>query len=234
MLLLYPNGKRVYTTYWRCCKSSGAMAIEELPASPTRRRRRRHRVNLFGRGEPAATAGRRQGASSSSRAIPSTATIALRVAPSAARFAVRVRIPAWAKGARCASMACRCDGATPAHTRASSAMAPGDEVALRVADAARAHRRPHRTRRNRSRRTAPGAPAGDALRLSAITRGPLVYATGLVDGYKTERRCVSPAAGHGCRHEADGRAAHPPAPPGARHCVRSLLSRRRPRRGAWR
>ena len=28
----FPNGKRVHTTYWRCCKSSGAMAIEELPA----------------------------------------------------------------------------------------------------------------------------------------------------------------------------------------------------------
>ncbi|MEA5667765.1 glycoside hydrolase family 127 protein, partial [Stenotrophomonas sp. MH1] len=27
----FPNGKRVHTTYWRCCKSSGAMAVEELP-----------------------------------------------------------------------------------------------------------------------------------------------------------------------------------------------------------
>ena len=28
----FPNGQRVHTTYWRCCKSSGAMAMEELPA----------------------------------------------------------------------------------------------------------------------------------------------------------------------------------------------------------
>ncbi|HSX65667.1 MAG TPA: beta-L-arabinofuranosidase domain-containing protein, partial [Pseudoxanthomonas sp.] len=28
----FPNGQRVHTTYWRCCKSSGAMALEELPA----------------------------------------------------------------------------------------------------------------------------------------------------------------------------------------------------------
>ena len=28
----FPNGKRVHTTYWRCCKSSGAMALEELPS----------------------------------------------------------------------------------------------------------------------------------------------------------------------------------------------------------
>ncbi len=27
----FPNGKRVYTTYWRCCKSSGPWALEELP-----------------------------------------------------------------------------------------------------------------------------------------------------------------------------------------------------------
>ena len=27
----FPNGRRVHTTYWRCCKSSGAMALEELP-----------------------------------------------------------------------------------------------------------------------------------------------------------------------------------------------------------
>jgi len=28
----FPNGRRVHTTYWRCCKSSGALALEELPA----------------------------------------------------------------------------------------------------------------------------------------------------------------------------------------------------------
>ena len=27
----FPNGKRVHTTYWRCCKSSGPWALEELP-----------------------------------------------------------------------------------------------------------------------------------------------------------------------------------------------------------
>ncbi|MEO6245745.1 MAG: beta-L-arabinofuranosidase domain-containing protein, partial [Opitutaceae bacterium] len=28
----FPNGRRVFTTYWRCCKSSGPLALEELPA----------------------------------------------------------------------------------------------------------------------------------------------------------------------------------------------------------
>ena len=38
----FPNGRRVHTTYWRCCKSSGAMALEELPsvAYATQRGRR--------------------------------------------------------------------------------------------------------------------------------------------------------------------------------------------------
>ena len=45
---IFPNGKRVYTTYWRCCKSSGAMALEELPGARLRRRRDgRARVNLL-------------------------------------------------------------------------------------------------------------------------------------------------------------------------------------------
>ncbi|MDB5675151.1 MAG: hypothetical protein JWM65_2133, partial [Sphingomonas bacterium] len=26
----FPNGRRVHTTYWRCCKSSGSIALEEL------------------------------------------------------------------------------------------------------------------------------------------------------------------------------------------------------------
>src|SRR5690606_27381922 len=28
----FANGRRIHTNYWRCCKSSGAMALEELPA----------------------------------------------------------------------------------------------------------------------------------------------------------------------------------------------------------
>ena len=40
----FPNGRRVHTTYWRCCKSSGAMALEELPSlAYTTRRGRRER-----------------------------------------------------------------------------------------------------------------------------------------------------------------------------------------------
>ena len=49
---VFPNGKRVHTTYWRCCKSSGAMALEELPAIAYDAVADDHiAVNLYGPGE---------------------------------------------------------------------------------------------------------------------------------------------------------------------------------------
>jgi DUF1680 family protein len=49
---IFPNGKRVHTTYWRCCKSSGAMALEELPdIAVVASRDRGIEINLHGPGE---------------------------------------------------------------------------------------------------------------------------------------------------------------------------------------
>ena len=47
----FPNGRRVHTTYWRCCKSSGAMALEELPAVAYALEGEAARVQLYGAGE---------------------------------------------------------------------------------------------------------------------------------------------------------------------------------------
>ena len=47
----FPNGKRVHTTYWRCCKSSGAMALEELPSIAYATGPDGVRVNLLGPSE---------------------------------------------------------------------------------------------------------------------------------------------------------------------------------------
>ncbi|MET0894155.1 MAG: beta-L-arabinofuranosidase domain-containing protein, partial [Pseudoxanthomonas sp.] len=47
----FPNGRRVHTTYWRCCKSSGAMALEELPAiAYAQTAEREISIHLFGPG----------------------------------------------------------------------------------------------------------------------------------------------------------------------------------------
>jgi DUF1680 family protein len=43
----FANGRRVHTTYWRCCKSSGAMALEELPMLAYAFTDEEVRVNLF-------------------------------------------------------------------------------------------------------------------------------------------------------------------------------------------
>ena len=47
----FPNGRRVHTTYWRCCKSSGAMALEELPSVAYATSADGVRVNLLGPSE---------------------------------------------------------------------------------------------------------------------------------------------------------------------------------------
>ena len=52
----FPNGCRVHTTYWRCCKSSGAMALEELPAiAYTASSDGDIAINLFGPGRATIT-----------------------------------------------------------------------------------------------------------------------------------------------------------------------------------
>ncbi len=58
---VFPNGRRVHTTYWRCCKSSGAMALEELPAlAYSAGCRRQHRGEPLRPGRGALRAGRRR------------------------------------------------------------------------------------------------------------------------------------------------------------------------------
>ncbi|MGJ4731025.1 beta-L-arabinofuranosidase domain-containing protein, partial [Luteimonas sp. SDU101] len=47
----YANGRRIHTNYWRCCKSSGAMALEELPAVAWSHDDAGVVVNLLGPGE---------------------------------------------------------------------------------------------------------------------------------------------------------------------------------------
>ncbi|HEX7630657.1 MAG TPA: beta-L-arabinofuranosidase domain-containing protein, partial [Lacunisphaera sp.] len=48
----FPNGKRVFTTYWRCCKSSGPWGLEELPLAAYGVTAEGHvAVNLYGPSE---------------------------------------------------------------------------------------------------------------------------------------------------------------------------------------
>lgn len=194
----YANGKRVHTTYWRCCKSSGAMALEELPALVYSASARGIDVNLYAPSTATLTlpsAG--EVGIEQETGYPFDGAVRLRLTPArAGRFALRLRIPAWARGATV-----RINGEP-----AGSEIVPGeyavverewrtgDTIALEFPMAPQLHRRTHRN--VQESRAPDGSPVRqEVLRYDyfAITRGPLVYATGLIDGYKTEETLLLPS-----------------------------------------
>lgn len=196
-----PNGQRVHTTEWRCCKSSGAMALEELPGIAYRQQADGAiAVNLYGPGS-ATFAGDAAGSIRLEQATgyPFDGDVRIRVQPDRpARFTLRLRIPSWAVGAEV-----RINGVP-----ADSPAAPGgylsldrswkadDEIAIGLPMQPRLHRAV-----NRNVQESRG-PSGETVRqevlhteYAAVTRGPLVYAAGLVDGYRLEETIRLPADG---------------------------------------
>jgi DUF1680 family protein len=113
-----------------------------------------------------------------------------------ATFAIDIRIPDWAEHATLVvNGAVAVDAAPGGYARLSRSWQAGDTVALRLPLAPRIHRA---TARNVQESLAPG---GEPVRqevlhfdYAAITLGPLVYATGLVDGFKVEETIRLPEA----------------------------------------
>lgn len=186
----YANGRRVHTNYWRCCKSSGAMAIEELPAVAYATDADGIVVNLLGAGE--ATFERDDAGSVTivqDTRYPFTGDIRLQLTLQRnARFSLRVRIPAWAQHGSLTINGAPWKGDVVAGTYAciERAWTSGDVVALSLPLRPQVHRRVYRNIQ------ASLAPDGSAVRQQvlhyghvALSRGALVYATGLIDGYKT-------------------------------------------------
>ena len=184
----YANGRRIHTNYWRCCKSSGALALEELPAIAYARDAQGVAVNLLGPGE--ATLALPEGGTIGLRqdtGYPFDGALRLQVSlPAPTRLRIRVRIPAWATSATA-----RVAGAPAMDVVAGEYLdlvrewRDGDVVELSLPMAPRVHRRGYRNVQE-SR-----APDGSAVRqlvrehrYVAFSRGPLAYATGLVDGYR--------------------------------------------------
>ncbi len=198
---VFPNGKRVHTTYWRCCKSSGAMALEELPAiACTRGDDGAVTVNLYSAG--AASFVMDDGGElriEQHTAYPYPDDVRLRIAiDRPMRFALKLRIPSWAAGATLAI-----NGADAAVAAVPGQYAvierewhDGDEVLARFPMQPQLHRAINRNVQE-SR-----APDGETVQqevlhfeYAAITCGPLVYATGLIDGFKIEETVRLPDAG---------------------------------------
>ncbi|WNL46399.1 glycoside hydrolase family 127 protein [Dyella sp. BiH032] len=194
---VFPNGRRVHTTYWRCCKSSGAMALEELPGVAYLRDARGLAVNLYGAGSVTFTwpdAGEVTLEQRTGYPFAGGVLLRLRV-QQPARFVLKLRIPSWAEGA-----SVRVGGEdVPAVPRRYVAIErewqDGDEIALHFPMAVRLHRAVNRNVQE-SR-----APDGEPVRQQVLrfdyvglTRGPLVYATELIDGFKIEETLRLPSA----------------------------------------
>jgi DUF1680 family protein len=195
----FPNGRRVYTTYWRCCKSSGAMALEELPSIAYSATNDGIRVNLLGPSE-AELHVRDVGVRLEQKTeYPFDGAVSIRVAPERpAAFAIRVRIPQWAAGA-----SVRLNGATLASPAVAGAWFPieaewrkDDVITLSLPMRPQTHQRTHsNTQESRAPDDSPVRQEVLHFDYFAVTRGPLVYATSLIDGYKIEETLRVPAPG---------------------------------------
>ncbi|WP_211368309.1 glycoside hydrolase family 127 protein [Pseudoxanthomonas gei] len=187
----FPNGRRVHTTYWRCCKSSGAMAIEELPAIAYTQSAQGHiAVNLLGPGSAAfdhPAAGSLKLTQATRFPFDGAITLAVQ-AERRARFVLSVRVPQWAQGATLAINGVAHHGAVTAGQYAviEREWSHGDQVTLDLPMVPVAH---VQVQQNTQESRAPdGSPVRQQVmhyEYVAVTRGPLVYASGLVDGYKT-------------------------------------------------
>ena len=189
---IYPNGKRVYTTYWRCCKSSGAMALEELAPAAYSVSEDRIAVNLYGPGT-AELGGMRI---TQLTDYPFDGDIRLVLALAApSTLTLCLRIPSWAAGARVSiNGVSQPTPAAGAWLELRREWHDADMIALLLPMAPQLH---HRVSQNTQESLAPDASpvAQQVMRYDyvAITRGPLVYATGLIDGFKREETLRLPA-----------------------------------------
>lgn len=177
----FPNGPRIHTTYWRCCKSSGAMGLEEIaPVTYGITASGEVAVNLLGSSSATLNLPDRRTVQIEQRTdYPSSGDISITVDADGAAVPLLIRIPDWADGAQCDIA-----GAVPvagSYLRLSVA----GTVSLTLPMQPKIHRAGDR---NVQQSLAPdgGAVEQQVHRTDyvAVTRGPLVYATGLVDGFK--------------------------------------------------
>jgi len=187
----FPNGRRVYTTYWRCCKSSGAMALEELSSIAYATTADGVQINLLGPSEAELQV---RGAGTvrleQRTEYPFDGQVSIRVAPERnATFTMNVRIPQWASGAEV-----RVNGASCALGPIRREWRKDDVIEVSLPMRPQAHFRAN-SNTQESRAPDDSAVRQEVLHFDyvAITRGPLVYATGLIDGYKIEETLRVPA-----------------------------------------
>ena len=194
----FANGRRVHTTYWRCCKSSGAIALEELPSIAYATGADGVRINLLG---PSAAALRVREVGmvnlEQRTAYPFDGEVSIRVTPErAAAFKVHVRIPQWATGASVVVNGASVAGEVPAGAffAIQREWRKDDVITLSLPVRPQLHfRTQSSTQESRAPDDSPVRQEVMHFGYLAVTRGPLVYATGLIDGYKIEETLRVPS-----------------------------------------
>lgn len=187
----FPNGRRVFTTYWRCCKSSGPMALEELPLTAYAHDKASITVLLYG--PSSQRIAHASGATLEIRqdtTYPFSGRIQLHLTVSRpVSLKLRLRVPTWTK-----CFSATCEGTTLSRSESSAGFielrrewSTTTTVSITMEMVPVVHRR---LNQNIQESRAPdGSPvAQEVLRFeyAAVTRGPLVYSSGLIDGFKTE------------------------------------------------
>lgn len=195
----YPNGRRVFTTYWRCCKSSGAMALEELPAIAYQQTAPNTlSINLYGPGNARFTTSAAGSVLLEQRTdYPFDGDIQVVVTPQqAAQFTIRLRIPDWTEQGALQINGSVCETPLMANSYAliERIWSPGDVITLSLPMPLRLQRQTSRSLQES--KDPAGAPVEQEVMhydYAAITRGPLVYASDLIDGFKTNETIRLPA-----------------------------------------
>lgn len=164
------------------------MALEDLCDVAYAAEGERISVNLYGPGEARLSTGAGEVKLAQETRYPFDGAIRIRVTPERAmRFTLRLRIPSWAKDARVEVAGATQPAGPGTYVEISREWRPDDEVALDFPMTPTLH---EKSSRNVQESAAPdGSPvAQEVMRYDyvAVTRGPLVYATGLIDGFKME------------------------------------------------
>ena len=188
----FPNGKRIHTTYWRCCKSSGAMALEELPAvAYSLTAQNDITVNLYGPGKAeflTAQSGKVKLTQTTDYPFQGEIRILVSLERNAS-FSIRVRIPSWAVQATiCVNGVDWAKAVVPGtYVVLKRHWLENDEITLRFPMLPVLHRKTSRSVQE-SKLPDGSSVEQEVMRVDyvAITRGALVYATCLIDGFKTQ------------------------------------------------
>lgn len=184
---IFPNGRRSNTYYWACCKSSGALALEEIPPLVFGKREGGIVVNLYSESEARLEIEGAELRVAVNTDYPRNGEVIVTVNPARqAAFPLFIRIPAWAAGTQVKVNNAAYEGAILAgsYLKLEREWRPGDRVVanfpLRLRVEQKAESIDHH-----------GQVIAE-LDYMALTRGPLVYAAGLIDGYKAQETLKLP------------------------------------------